>query len=765
MKLQTGIILLITGISLATALSSSFLVDRIVSGALENELGDQARVATGTLAEHIVQNVIDGEVVEVHEALVNLLDRSPSIQYIYVVDFDGSLFVHTFEGEFPGSLAESGHQHIGPYGLGLIEELRLSERDVLDVCLPLISGMTAHVHLGVDMEHMYSRIAILRNWIVGIAAFLALCGILLAAFFIRRLTLPLLALAEAMREFGSSPGGDEFRFERGLAEVTDLGNSFNRMIVDRRRAEDDLKVAKEFSENLLEAANTIIVTLDSEATITTFNTYAAVLSGYGKEEVLGRSWFDIFIPQEDKGKIPQVFLKALEEMPEVSEYENPILLKNGEERLINWSNSVLRKADGSIYGLLSVGLDVTDRKRDEVEKLGLERQVQHAQKLESLGVLAGGIAHDFNNLLMVILGNADLALDELSPLSPARGNLQEIEKATKRAADLAKQMLAYSGKGKFVVESIDAGELVEQIAHLLEVSISKKALLKYNFAENLPTFEGDATQIRQIIMNLITNASEAIGEMSGVIALSTGAMVCDSAYLQGVNDVLRASLDDGLPKGVYVYFEVADTGCGMDAETVGKIFDPFFTTKFIGRGLGMSAVLGIVRGHGGAIKIYSEVGKGTTFKVLFPASESSDLGSSVTNEVETADQAWRGSGTILLADDEETVCAVGKIMLERMGFAVITVADGREALEVFHARRDEITCVLLDLTMPRLDGVETFRELRRFDPEVRVILCSGYNEQDSTQHFVGKGLAGFIQKPYNIAALRSKLKEALSDSE
>ena len=238
-----------------------------------------------------------------------------------------------------------------------------------------------------------------------------------------------------------------------------------------------------------------------------------------------------------------------------------------------------------------------------------------------LGVLAGGIAHDFNNLLMAILGNAGLALEELSSLSPARGSIEEIEKAATRAAELAKQMLAYSGKGRFVVEPIDVCRLVEEMAHLLEVSISKKVVLKYDFADDLPTIDGDVTQIRQVVMNLITNASEAIGGKTGVIALSTGTMYCDRACLDEINDTVRAGLDRPLPEGAYVYFEVADTGCGMDAKTIEKIFDPFFTTKFTGRGLGMSAVLGIVRGHKGALMISSEVGRGTTFRVLFPVTE------------------------------------------------------------------------------------------------------------------------------------------------
>ena len=406
---------------------------------------------------------------------------------------------------------------------------------------------------------------------------------------------------------------------------------------------------------------------------------------------------------------------------------------------------------------------IAEIKRAQKEKLALEREMRYAQKLESLGVLAGGIAHDFNNILAAILGNADLALYELSPMSPVRDHLQAIVEASKRAAEISKQMLAYSGKGQFVIEPIDAGRIIREMAHLLEVSISKNAVINYNLSDNLPTFDGDVTQIRQVMMNLLTNASEAIGEKNGVITVSTGVIDCDQAYLDSVNEVLRASLDKPLPEGTYLYIEVADTGCGMDADTIGKIFDPFFTTKFTGRGLGMSAVLGIVTGHKGAIRIFSDLEQGTTCTVLFPANEPS--GNRLADNLidEFGWKEWRGSGTVLIVDDEKTVCAVGEQMLDHMGFSVLTASDGLEALKLFHEHTEEIVCVLLDLTMPHMNGVEAFRALRRINPGVKVVLCSGYNEQDATRRFAGKGLAGFLQKPYDMALLRAKLFKILHE--
>ena len=569
-------------------------------------------------------------------------------------------------------------------------------------------------------------------------------------------------------------------------------------ISERKQADEALRESEDRYRTLVGTIPDPVVVYDSEGRATYVNNAFVRVYGWSREELMGGR-ID-FVPPEETEATQEAWRRTLEDGTVF--FETKRWNKNGDLLDIQLRTAILRDQEGKHVLSIVIHRDVTalkqaetalrkahdelevrvekrtvelakaneelcekiaESKQAEEEKLALERQVRHAQKLESLGVLAGGIAHDFNNILMAILGNADLALDELSPMSPARGSIREIEKAAKRAAELVKQMLAYSGKGRFVVEPIDVGGLIEEISHLLEVSISKKSVLKHNLAENLPTFDGDVTQIRQVIMNLITNASEAIGDKSGVIALSTGAMDCDRAYLDDINEVVRASLDEPLPEGVYTYIEVADTGCGMDAQTIEKVFDPFFTTKFTGRGLGMSAVLGIVRGHRGALKIYSEVGKGTTFKILFPANELPDNGFAVRRKDQAEGKDWRGSGTVLIADDEETVCTVVKKMLELMGFSVLTVPDGREALKVFREHANEIVCVLLDLTMPHMDGEEAFRVMRRLHPGVTVILCSGYNEHDATQRFAGKGLAGFIQKPYNMAALRKKLMEVLRD--
>jgi signal transduction histidine kinase len=409
---------------------------------------------------------------------------------------------------------------------------------------------------------------------------------------------------------------------------------------------------------------------------------------------------------------------------------------------------------GSVHHILSIVTDITAQREAEEARKRLNQQMQHAQKLESLGVLAGGIAHDFNNLLVAILGNAGLALMELTPESPARQTIQDIELAAQRAAELTRQMLAYSGKGRFVIEPLNLSRVVEEMAHLLEVSVSKRATVRYRFGEDLPTVEGDATQIRQVIMNLIMNASDALGEQSGVISISTGSTYVDRAYLSS------AIVDGDLPEGEYVYLEVADTGIGMDEETRARMFDPFFTTKFVGRGLGLAAVMGIVRGHRGAITLDSEPEKGPTVRVLFPASESRDRVE--TGEADTPDEAASGGRTILVVDDDATVRSVTRRILEHAGFRVLLAEDGREGLQVY-AENPGIALVLLDMTMPLMDGAEAFQELRRMNPEVSVVLTSGYNEQDATESFAGKGLAGFIQKPYRPQELLTRVYEVIGE--
>ena len=396
--------------------------------------------------------------------------------------------------------------------------------------------------------------------------------------------------------------------------------------------------------------------------------------------------------------------------------------------------------------------DVTEQRRAKIEREHLDRKLQETQKLESLGVLAGGIAHDFNNILTAILGNASLAVNEVHPGSPVHECLDQISQAALRAADLCKQMLAYSGRGRFVVRRLDLGQLIADTIQMLHISISKKATLRFRPGTDLPPVEVDATQMRQVIMNLVINASEALGENGGTIEVSTGLIHVDRAYLDA------ARITPELPEADYVFLEVSDNGCGMNAETQARIFDPFYTTKFTGRGLGLAAVLGIVRGHKGAMKVHSEVGRGSTFKVLFPAAPGPSEGPAATPAV-AAD--WRGEGTVLVVDDEPSVRTTVAQMLAVMGLQCEFAVDGREGVEIFRRAPTRFALVLLDLTMPHMDGAETFAELRKMRAGVPVILMSGFNEQEALVRFAGKGIASFIQKPFALDSLRTVIRGVL----
>jgi CheY-like chemotaxis protein len=318
-------------------------------------------------------------------------------------------------------------------------------------------------------------------------------------------------------------------------------------------------------------------------------------------------------------------------------------------------------------------------------------------------------------------------------------------------------MLACSGKGHFVVEEINISAWLQDASNLLESSTSKEVVLSYELAADLPAVRADVTQLAQIVLNLVSNASDAIGNRAGVVRVSTYLTDCDRAFLDA------ASPEEERAEGRYVTIQITDTGRGMAAETRARIFDPFFTTKFTGRGLGLAAVQGIIRGHKGVIVVESEPGEGTTFKVLLPAL-AHRVEAVATGSKEEERDDWRGSGTILLADDQEMVRTTTARLLNHFGFSVLTASDGIEAVALFRERHDEIDCVLLDLNMPYMGGEESYEEIRKISGGVPVILSSGYGEQESAKHFGERGLAGFIQKPYELSSLRETLRKALGET-
>lgn len=508
-------------------------------------------------------------------------------------------------------------------------------------------------------------------------------------------------------------------------------------ITERKQTADNLREQAQ----LLDLAHDAILSTDWTGVITFWSYGSEQMYGWPREEAVGKNCHEL---------LQTVFPESLKDIEtklvSTGHWEGELIhtRRNGDHLKMASRWALRRDADGRPRGYLEINTDVTERRR-------IEEQLRHTQKLESLGVLAGGVAHDFNNLLTGILGNASLALDSFASHHPDRVLLEEVMRAAERAADLTRQLLAYAGKGRFVMRTIDLSALVREIGGLVQTSIPKAVQLRLQLTDHLPGIDADPGQLQQIVMNLVINGAEAIGPEGGTVLVQTGVQQVDDQYIQTMS-----SETELLRPGQYVSMEVHDTGSGMPEETLAKIFDPFFTTKFAGRGLGLSAVLGIVRAHKGALKVYSKPGNGTTFKVLFPAS-ANPLG----NQPLPFAGSLAGTGTILVVDDEEIVRQTARHTLEKFGYKTLTAQDGANAVDLYRGQPHAIGLVLLDLTMPVMSGEEALRHMQMINPNVRVLLTSGYNEVEAVQRFSGKGLAGFIQKPYTASALAEKVKEAL----
>jgi len=476
-------------------------------------------------------------------------------------------------------------------------------------------------------------------------------------------------------------------------------------------------------------------------------------SGFSKSEILGRTDRDIW-PLDLAERYMGDDLSVVES-GEKFIAEEPIAEASGTKWFETFKTPIC-DSKGQVVGTVGLARDVTSRKQADEERQTLERRMQQTQKLESLGVLAGGIAHDFNNLLVGVLSNAELALASLgdaATVAPVRRLVLDIKDAALHASELTNQMLAYSGRGHFEVRTISLNEMVRDMEHLLGASVSKKARVDYQLARELPPVRADVAQMHQLVMNLITNASEALEERAGVIRVRTGV------------EQVRGALPDlygptPLAPGQYVFLEVTDDGCGMDGETRARLFEPFFTTKFTGRGLGLSAVQGIMRGHAGGITLRTAVHAGTTIKVLFPRSEQA-LSEPSSSPHEPA-REWPTGSLVMLVDDNARVREVTKILLNSIGFEVLAVGSGREAIKKFDEHSSEVRVVLLDAMMPDLSGEQVLRELRKRRADLPVIICSGYSEQEIGRHFSSSEMATFLQKPYPLELLKARLREALS---
>jgi PAS domain S-box-containing protein len=490
--------------------------------------------------------------------------------------------------------------------------------------------------------------------------------------------------------------------------------------------------------------------ITSEGRVIDANEQLATMLGLPREELIGRPVMD-FVAPESREKVLDQIRKGREET-----YEH-----------------LARRADGSIFPVevcartipsadhpqrVTALRDLTERKRVEEERLALERRAQHVQKLESLGVLAGGIAHDFNNLLVAVLGNLDLASSSVAANAAQRRHLEQAQHAAQQGAGLARELLAYSGRGRFVVRPLDLGALVEEMRQLLRTSIHKTIRLEEHLERPMPLIMGDASQLQQVVMNLIVNAAEAIGERPGTITLTTGVQECGAELLD------RSRLQVKPPPGRFALIEVKDDGCGMTRHVQERLFDPFFSTKLAGRGLGMAAVQGIVQGHGGAVLVDSVPGRGTAFRLYFPltsVAEAAEKPSPVAQATVSGDGRIEPGGLVLIADDEDIVREATQQMVEHLGFSVVAAADGREALELFRRIGEQVVLVLLDFTMPTMNGPATLAELRRLRPDVKVLLASGFDKAETAERCGSDRPDGFLQKPYRLANLREAVEAVL----
>ena len=539
--------------------------------------------------------------------------------------------------------------------------------------------------------------------------------------------------------------GSTFPVEVSVCHLThegrDLAFGYARDITERKDAERALRLSQEKFSRAFQASPDAINLTRMDGTILDVNEAFTAMSGWTREETLGRTTLDMGLwanlAERDRA------MEALRREGHFTGLEASFRIKDGTTRSGLISGTVMM-VDGQPC-MLSITRDITEWRM-------AEEALRQAQKLESLGVLAGGIAHDFNNLLTVIMGNLNLAQMHLPGTSPALSYLANMEATVLRATELTKQMLAYSGRGHFQVRPLDLNAAVRDLTHLLEVSISKKVRLRTDLEPELPPVLADAAQIQQVVMNLVTNASDAIGDREGVIHITTNARFLDARTLKD-----RYRMDAPVP-GRFVILEVEDTGSGMAPEILTRIFDPFFSTKATGRGLGLSAMLGILRGHRGGLQITSQVDQGSTFSLCFPATDAAPSPGGVPG---TEAAPGPAQGRVLLVDDDPRILDTTRAALVSMGYQVLTAEDGLAGLERFREARGRLDLVLMDLTMPRMDGREAFQAMKALDPGIPVVLSSGYTEQDALQTLPGTGPAAFLQKPYQLRDLRAILRKVL----
>jgi len=548
---------------------------------------------------------------------------------------------------------------------------------------------------------------------------------------------------QAERELQRATDDLESRVAVRTAELSAANAHLEMVVAERERAEAALRASEEAFRSFMRHFPGLAYIKEADTRVVFANEGFRALLGLDPAALQGRTNAECF-PEPFASKVTGDDLRVLS-----SGQAERVEEEFAGRTWSTWKFVILRSDGAPRLGGLT--LDITDLKRGEEERRLLERQVEQAQRLESLGVMAGGIAHDFNNLLTAILSNV-LSLRADAPPAVPDACLADVEAAARTAAGLCQQMLAYAGRAPFTTAPLDLGVLVRDMVQLLRSALSRKLGLDVRLEGGLPLVRGDASQLRQIVMNLVINAAEALREGDGTVTIAVRAEQVGPARLA------RALLGEALPAGSFVCLEVADTGCGMDPATQRRIFEPFFSSKFTGRGLGLAAVLGAVRQLGGAIEVESAPGTGSRFRVLVPAT----AGEQPPAAVPAPGRAdWAGHGTVLVVDDDAAVRRAARRMLRQLGFEVLEAPGGAEGVEAYRAAAGQIRAVLLDLTMPQVDGVETFHRLRQLDPAVRVLVVSGYAAAEVAVRFGAHRPGGFLQKPFEPESLKEHLQAML----
>ncbi|HIJ96165.1 MAG TPA: response regulator [Desulfuromonadales bacterium] len=541
-------------------------------------------------------------------------------------------------------------------------------------------------------------------------------------------------------------------------EIGELIDGFNRLLETLAQRETALRQAQIISitaehalrgseqklKTILEISNSGILITRSDGTISFSNFRMTELFGYSADEFSTITYSELVHP--DQREIGTSRLLDLSAQREIEVTTDRLYLRKDDSTFWGYvSGRIMLGEDGAPASILLTITDITAIKNSEQERRLLEEQFHHSQKLESLGVLAGGIAHDFNNILTVILGHCYMGRQNVSSELEYKTSFQKIEDAANRASDLCRQMLTYAGKSPLIQTRINLWLLVDEVVKMLRAAINKNVVIETGMKRVVKEIQGDSGQLQQIIMNLIINAAEAIGDNPGTITVALSRMLVESDQLE------LDTFGTAIRSGGYVCLEVSDTGCGMDDETMKRIFEPFYTTKFTGRGLGMSAIRGIVKAHDGTLQLVSAPGVGTTFKVCFPVPEKSEDAAPVSLISALPE---KGGGTILLVDDEQILRDMAELLLDALGFSALTASNGLEALEIYREHGNEIDAVLLDLIMPVMGGVEAYKNLRAINPSVPIIICSGYGVESLEGAIDDDDHAGFVHKPYKPGELR-----------